>query len=465
MTKQASRREFLRQAGRLGVLGAAAPMAMQLSAIGAASATATDPTYKALVCIYLYGGNDSHNTIVPADATVYARYAAARGPVAVPLDSLSATTITPTDGWPDDRAFALHPKLTGLKSVFDSGQLALAMGVGTLLKPTTRDDYFAGRNLPAKLMSHNDQFSTWQALAVEGAASGWGGRLGDLIASQNDSTNAMFTNMSVGAAATFSNGTVSNEFIIGPNGPVGLQDLAGLPGSAVQMTEGLLRTSPHLLRAELANRIDRALRGSAILEGGLAGVPSYPMPATSLGAQLGMVARLIAAQQNLGMQRQVFFVSMGGFDSHIGLNDDHPLLLGEVGEAMAAFQGVLNTMGMGNQVTTFTASDFGRSLTTNGQGSGHGWGSHHFVMGGAVKPKSWVGALPTLQLQGADDIGQGRLLPSISVDQYGSTLARWMGVTDPEQLRTIFPRIGEFATDDLGFMASDLPTSKLWQRA
>ena len=450
MTQGASRREFLRRATRIGALGAAAPLALNLSAIGAASAAgATD--YKALVCVFLYGGNDPHNTIVGYDAASHARYARVRGTVAINRAALANTVVTPEGGWPDDRQFALNPALSALMPVFEDGKLALVMNVGTLVQPVTLADYRAQRNLPPKLMSHNDQSTMWQTMMTEGARSGWGGRMADLLASANGSQSSL-TSLSVGTSATFSTGLRVNGFAIGANGPTSLNGVRGVAGAELAMQRALLNSSRHLLDAELAARTQRAIQNGSALNAGLAGISAPAMPDTPLGSQLGMVARIIAARQALGMKRQVFLVSLGGFDTHNDLRTRHADLMGQLGGALAAFQSVLDGMGVGRDVTTFTASDFGRTLTVNGDGSDHGWGGHHLVMGGAVRPKAWAGAVPSLRIGAADDIGQGRLLPAVGVDQYGATLARWMGVS-PGDMPSVFSNIGNYPTSDLGFLA------------
>jgi uncharacterized protein (DUF1501 family) len=341
--------------------------------------------------------------------------------------------------------------MTALKPIYDQGKLVPVMRLGTLAQPVTVADFAAGRNLPPKLMSHNDQFTLWQTMMAEGAQTGWGGRLGDLLAYGNGS-NALLTNVSVGSSAVFSSGKVSQEFSMGAAGVSRIAPV-NLPGNVAAGLENRLRADDaHLLNKELAARFSRGQAGGAAISAALGNsAPSSLIPETGLGQQLRMVARLIGANATLGMNRQVFFVSMGGFDTHASLGTDHPELLQELSDAMAGFQGTMDAMGMGQQVTSFTASDFGRSLTTNGRGSDHGWAGHQLVMGGAVKPQVWAGALPTLTLGANDDIGQGRLLPAVSVEQYGATLAKWMGVSATE-MPTLFPTIGKFASADLGFM-------------
>ncbi len=451
MSTKISRRRFLNLALKYSILGAAAPIGLNLAGIRAASAADTSGGYKALVCIFLYGGNDSYNTIIPYDLPTYTKYAQVRGALAVARANLAATVINPTGGWGQGREFALHPTLAPLKSLFDDGKLVPVMRVGTLLRPTTLDDYAKKLNLPPKLMSHNDQFSFWQSMLAEGSSSGWGGRLGDLLTASN-LDNSLLTNVSVGNSAIFSNGKQSTEFTVAPTGIQFIKNIQGLAGSAQVISSRLSQTNPHLLINELGARYSKGLSASNALANAPGFISFKPaMPNSDLGAQLAMVAKIIAANQDLGMQRQVFFVSMSGFDHHSGTNALHPPLLQSLANSMSAFQNTMDSMGLGSQVTTFTASDFGRSLVPNGDGTDHGWGGHHFVMGGAVKSRVWAGELPSLTLKGPDDIGSGRMLPAISVDQYAATLASWMGVTDAE-LPIVFPNINNFSTKNLGFM-------------
>lgn len=452
MTTNISRRRFLTLALKYTAMGAAAPIALNLACIRAASAANTSGQYKALVCIFLYGGNDAHNTIIPYDLPTYKKYADVRGSLAVAREDLISTVVTPTNGWGQGQQFALHPKLAPLKTLFDDGKLVPIMRVGALLQPTSLDDYKNNRHLPPKLMSHNDQFSFWQSMLAEGTSSGWGGRLGDLLASSN-LDNSLLTNLSIGNSAIFSNGKISTEFTVDPSGLQAIKNIQGVEGTAQVISDNLSQYNQHLLINELSKRYKNAIIGS----NSLANSPSFStltpdMPDTELGNQLGMVAKIIAANQDLDMKRQIFFVSMTGFDHHSEMVLKHPPLLQALANSMSAFQNAIDKLGLGSQVTTFTASDFGRSLVPNGDGTDHGWGGHHFVMGGAVKSKAWAGALPTLTLKGSDDIGSGRLLPAISVDQYAATLASWMGVTDSE-LPTIFPNIINYSTKNLGFMA------------
>ena len=458
MSSSASRREFLKRASALSLTGVAAPWALNLAAMGeAAAAAATD--YKALVCIFMYGGNDYANTLVPYDAPSHAAYQTQRASIAIARDTLGASVLNPTAALPDARQYALAPELQPLVPLFDAGQLAVMLNVGTLVRPTSKLEY-ANKSapLPPKLFSHNDQQSVWQSSAPEGSTSGWGGRMGDLFAAGNG--NATFTCVSVAGNAVYLSGNSAVQYQVTPNGSVPLSALAK-PLFGSQACSDALRalvTAPrsHLFEAEHARVMKRSIEADAQLTSALAGTAALRtvFPAGNpLAAQLAMVARMISARTALSAKRQVFFVSLGGFDTHDGILTEHPALMATVGQALAAFQAASVEMGVSNSVTAFTASDFGRTLTTDGDGSDHGWGSMHFVLGGAVKGRAFYGAAPVIANNGPDDVGQGRLLPSMAVDQFGATLASWFGVSHTD-LASVLPNIGNYSTRDLGFMAA-----------
>ena len=456
-TAPASRREFLKRAAALSGAGAAGPLALNLAAIGeAAAADATG--YKALVCVFLYGGNDYANTVVPYDAASYNLYQAQRAAIALPRASLAGTVLNPATALAGGRQYALAPGLSGLVPIFNGGQMAVMLNIGTLVQPTSKAQYQAGSaRLPPKLFSHNDQQSFWQSSSPEGATSGWGGRMGDLFAAANG--NATFTCVSVSGRAVFLSGQTAVQYQVTANGSVPLAAIkAPLFGSAA-CTEALraMVTAPrtHLFEAEHTRIMKRSIDADLQLTTALAGrtplATVFPS-ANGLAAQLAMVARMIDARSSTGAKRQVFFVSIGGFDNHDGILTDHPVLMNQLGPALAAFHAATVEMGVAEHVTTFTGSDFGRTLTTDGDGSDHGWGSMHFVLGGAVRGRAFYGAAPVIANNGPDDVGQGRLLPAISVDQFGATLGRWFGANDSE-LATVMPDLANFSVRNLGFMA------------
>ena len=452
-----ARRAFLKRGALMGAAGAAAPWAMNLSLLGDAAA-ATNPTdYKALVCIFLSGGNDYANTLVPVDTTHYNLYSAIRTGIATSQASLLATTLSPHTALPDGLQYALAPQLGSLKTLFDAGKLALQLNVGPLVQPTTLAHYGAKSvPLPSKLFSHNDQVSTWQSDLPEGAGTGWGGRIGDLMLSGNG--NSVFTCISITGNAVFLSGQSAVQYQLSSNGAVAIKGIAStLYGSAT--AQAALRTlitptRAHLFEDEYTRVTRRSIDAEGQVTAALAALPAMSTTfdsSNSLAAQLKMVARIIASRGTLGPSRQVFMVSLGGFDLHDTLVDGHPVLLTKVANAMKSFYDATVELGVADKVTTFTASDFGRTLTSNGDGSDHGWGNHHFVMGGAVNGKRYYGNAPAVAVGGPDDVGQGRLLPSTSVDQYAATLATWLGVSDT-LLPVVVPNIGNFSTRNLGFI-------------
>ena len=457
MTSNASRREFLKRASALSASGVAAPFAINLAALGeAAAANATG--YKALVCVFLYGGNDYANTVVPYDGASYALYQAQRAAIAIPQASLAGTVLNPALALGGGRQFALAPELSGLVPLFDAGKMAVLLNVGTLIQPTSKTQYTnKSAPLPPKLFSHNDQQSVWQSSSPEGSRSGWGGRMGDLFAASNG--NATFTCVSASGNAVFLSGQSAVQYQVTSNGSVPLNGLKNplFGSSACSAALRTLVTAPrtHLFESEHTRIMTRSIDADVQLTTALAGTTPlatvFPSGNT-LAGQLDMVARMIAARSSLGAKRQVFFVSIGGFDTHDNLLQDHPALMGQVGPALTAFQAAMTELGVADLVTTFTASDFGRTLTTDGDGSDHGWGSMHFVLGGAVRGRAFYGTPPVIANNGPDDVGQGRLLPALAVDQFGATLGKWFGVSDTE-LATVMPNLANFTARDLGFMA------------
>lgn len=439
----ASRRAFLKRASALSVAGVATPWAINLAAMAEASAATADD-YKAIVCVFLYGGNDYGNTLVPYDSASYNAYFNLRPTLAYSRDSLSGTVLRPSEAPIDaggfGRQYALAPELAPLLPIFDAGKMGVLLNVGTLVEPTSKLQYLNKTvALPPKLFSHNDQQSVWQSSAPEGAASGWGGRMGDLFESGNG--NATFTCVNVSGNAVFLSGKEAVQYQISPTGSVPFTGLArplfGSAACSAALQTLVSQPRTHLLENEYTRVTRRSISANTILTSALAGAPPLVTPfptANNLGDQLKMVARMISSAKAIGAKRQVFFVSMGGFDTHDGLLTDHPGLLKGVADAVAAFYSATVELGVANNVTTFTASDFGRTLSGNNDGSDHGWGSMHFMVGGAVNGKRYYGKPPAVASDGPDDVGQGRLLPTTSVDQYAATLGKWLGASDTDLL-------------------------------
>ncbi|MFO1338693.1 MAG: DUF1501 domain-containing protein [Burkholderiaceae bacterium] len=459
----ATRRAFLQRLSGLAATGVAAPWALNLAAMGnAAAATAAD--YRALVCVFLYGGNDQSNTLVPYDSASYTRYQSLRPGLAYARPALAATALSPTvvpldrDG--AARQYALAPELAPLKALFDAGRLAPLLNVGPLVQRTSKAEYLAGAvPLPPKLFSHNDQQSVWQSDATEGATSGWGGRLADLLLADN--ANATFSCVNVANNAVFMSGHTAVQYQVGPGGPQPvnglLAPLFGSTAASDALRSLITQERTHLFESEYNRVTRRAIDAYGTLSAALDAAPPvttpFPVVGNMLARQLQFVARMISAAPGVGAKRQVFFVSLSGFDNHDSLQDSHPALLAQVGAALAAFDAAMIELGTSSQVTAFTASDFGRTLTVNNDGSDHGWGSMHFVTGGAVKGQRYYGTPPLVASDGLDDVGQGRLLPSTATDQMAATLGRWFGVSDADLL-TVLPNLVNYQASErnLGFV-------------
>jgi len=457
MTMNTSRRAFLQRASALSIAGTATPWVLNLAAMGeAAAATATD--YKALVCIFLYGGNDYANTLIPYDTANYNAYQAMRPPLAYAQSALAATALTPNVALPSGRQYALAPELAPLLPMFNANKLGVMLNVGTLIGPTTKQQYASNTGLPPKLFSHNDQQSVWQSSAPEGAASGWGGRMGDLYAAGNG--NATFTCVNVSGNAVFLSGKTAVQYQVTSTGPVALNgvqsSLFGSSACSAALKSLITTTRTDLFESEYNRVMARSLDAGSQLTAALASAPAintvFPT-GNSLADQLKLVARMISNAAVIGAKRQVFFVSLGGFDNHDSLATIHPALLTKVANAMSAFYNATVELGVANQVTAFTASDFGRTATGN-DGSDHGWGSMHFVLGGAVNGGRFYGTAPAVANNGPDDVGQGRLLPSTSVDQYAATLGKWFGINNDSDLLTVLPNLVNWNTSqrNLGFV-------------
>jgi uncharacterized protein (DUF1501 family) len=493
----ATRRTFLRRSAQLAFTGAALPTALNLAAFGdAAALNAPEGSYKALVCIFLYGANDHYNTLVAYDADRHAKYTAIRSGIALPKDAALAanlltpnappTAITGTTVPAGGSQYALNPVMTGLAGLFNSGKAAALLNVGPLIEPLTRAQFSAqSKRIPPKLFSHNDQQSIWQSSESEGSTVGWGGNIGDLALSSNTASST-FTCISVTGNSVFLAGDSAESYQVSTGGAVRINAANGnVNGSSsvrTAMTQLIQQDSTHVLGQIYNNVTKRSISAQGTVNAAIATTADGAADASKLAAftpevlrdnalasQLKMVARMIAGRSGLGSpKRQVFMVSLGGFDLHDNLIANHPGLLTKVSQAMTAFYEATVALGVANQVTSFTASDFGRTLTSNGDGSDHGWGSHHFVVGGAVNGKAFYGYAPPISVgstAAADDqwhVGQGRLLPTTSVDQYAATLGKWFGVTDAE-MPSVLPNINNFNNvtlpgtnvtfqKDLGFM-------------
>ena len=446
----ATRRLFLHHANAMGLLaGAGAPMALNLLAAGSAAAQ-TAPDYKALVCLFLFGGNDAYNMVLPTDAASWAAYSTTRNQApdsiallapgvvanaaavaASPARLGGVLPLTPLNA--QGRSFALHPLMGTLQTMFNTeGRLAILPNIGPLIKPTTKAQYGqSSYPKPASLFSHNNQQNTWQALAAEGATRGWGGRMGDALAAMN--TRTVFTSVSAAGNAVWLSGQTIQQYQVGSTGAIRMgADTNGRLYGSTDLATALQRIASrshgtHVFEADIAAVSQRSIDAEATLRTALKPASDatfgtapatgtynpntdpkllYDNPLTgvksfnALAQQLQVVARMIDAGISgaTGVKRQVFFVSLGGFDTHDFQNRSHADLYARIAQALRYFDTSLGTLGARSNVTTFTASDFGRTFTSNGDGTDHGWGSHHLVMGGAVKGGDLYGRFPTVGL-------------------------------------------------------------------
>jgi uncharacterized protein (DUF1501 family) len=383
---------------------------------------------------------------------------------------LPITLKTPQSG----RTFALNPSLQSLQNLFMAGRASIVANVGTLVAPATKAQVNANSvPLPASLFSHFDQTAAWQAIASNGGSAehvGWGGAVADLIESMNMNSNSMFTCISTAGIALFLSGQTSFQLNVTSAGPIPIGGLAspafGMASGSNPLASILSADETNLFAKEYGVVVNRSIQAqatlaSAMLPSGVGGIPNPPQyldPMTKkltdnpLAASLQTVARIIAGSSGLGVNRQIFYVQLGSFDTHNNQAIQHAQLLTQLGQALEYFDGLMVSTGMGNQVTTFTASDFGRTLTSNSNGTDHGWGSHHFVVGGAVQGQDMYGKYPIIGVNQANDVGAGRLIPTTSVDQYAGTLAQWFGLSDG-QVKQVFPNFGNFGSNPyLGFM-------------
>jgi uncharacterized protein (DUF1501 family) len=467
-----TRREFLSRS--LGMFGAAL---LAVERFGLLNALAQSVDYRALVCIFLNGGNDGGNMVIPYDD--YATYSAARSPsgLAIPQSSLLRTGVVPGVG----TEFGFHPSLTGLHDLWGQGRLAVICNVGTLVEPTNRDAY---RNrtvqVPLNLFSHSDQINQWQTSVSNSASpSGWGGRAADKIGDFNTTVFPPVT--STAGTPIFTIGNIERPLAIAaaPTRLDAALRLDGFPNPPdndpryLQMQHLLLVDQDKtLVRGASRVTSEAVVMERAIRFTGDPAVPPFPLnPRTSLGNQLEQIAKVISVRNELGMSRQIFFCSLGGFDTHNGqvvtgtpATGTHANLLLQASNAMKAFYDATVLLGVASQVTTFTLSDFSRTWVPNGTlGTDHAWGSHQFVMGGSVLGREFYGVpgsngtvFPTLAANGPDDTdvggnARGRWIPTVAIDQYGATLASWLGINSSD-LPAIFPNIGRFSTANLGFM-------------
>lgn len=448
MTHAASRREFLRRVSAFAAAGIVSPYAMGFAGITSASAqNAAD--YKALVYVNLNGGNDHLSSFVPYDSASHTRYAKVRQGLALDRATLlPLLALSPQNG----REIGLSPQMAGIRDLYNAGRIAIVPNVGPLIQPTTRTDIDAGRaKLPRMLSSHRDQSNLWASLD-DTSSYGWGGRMADIMASTN--ARPSMTTISAGGMYTrFGMGANTSAFAVAG---YGVPQPYFETGSAFDraVTGSAMRTN--LLEKAYAQAHESLRDGSSILSGAI--LPDENFGRTPGGGEnelaigLRTIARLIGASGAIGARRQLFYVELDKFDTHDDQSDRHPQLMTKLNDALVFFDAMLGQIGMRDKVTLFTTSEFGRAFVPNGDGTDHGWGSHHLVMGGAVRGGNIYGKLPAISVDGPDSAGYGGpMLPSTAASQYAATLGKWMGISDSE-LAAILPDLARFNTKDLGFM-------------
>jgi uncharacterized protein (DUF1501 family) len=468
-----SRREFIRNT--LCATAASALFPSMLGKLSLAQA-AVGPRllggdYRALVCVFLWGGNDSFNMIAPRSNPHYGVYAGTRGALAVPQNQLLAInpTVAPSDG----AQYGTHPAMAGLRDLFEAGKAAIVSNAGPLLYPITAAQYNDGSvPTPAQLYSHSDQQQFWQTPSADlGGRYGWGGKLADLFFATNPNP-LLSMNISLDGENVYQAGEQITPYFMSPGGAESIWPLDGSWNAQRTAAFDAMQnaTLAHPFQRAYVQKMRRTRDIAAQMTVALAGFPEdgapfnqFPQAWSSLptprempwiGHQLRMVARIIAAQNALQMQRQIFLVGMGGFDTHASQLVDHPVLLEDLALALKTFYNVTNSaqLNLANKVTAFTSSEFGRSLSINQDGTDHAWGGHQIVVGGAVNGQRIYGQLPSLAATGnPDDTGYGQIIPKISVDQYAATLAKWFGLSDTDRA-LVFPNLSRFSTPDLGFM-------------
>lgn len=470
----ARRRAFLAAAARFGGLRAVGPLGLQcaaLAALSSPSARASGDDYKALVCVNLLGGNDQLATLYDATPSSLAQLSRFRPGLVPARDAL--LPITPATAQPG-RQPALHPELVRLRARFAAGQVAIVAGIGTLEHPLTRAQAEAGAPLPAGNGSHNDGNALWHTLGPDGTLYGWGGLMLDALASANGASP--YGSVSVGFYNAFGSGRTVQQFHVSEDGyamtiegleaadaaRLGNVDHFGSTRFAADLQAWIGGTPSHLIEREYVRTYRRVMDGAAQLNAAFKATESFPRFFTGqadtvafrdnrLGYELRSVARLIQQRQSLGVRRQVFFVDHFGYDNHGALVVDHGRRMRELDAALGYFDDVIGQLGLRDQVTVFTTTDFGRALIANGDGTGHGWGGVQFIQGGAVRGGDLYGALPSTDPASADYLPSSAQIPRFAVEQSVATLGRWLGVSDAD-LRSILPRWGRFSPATLGFM-------------
>ena len=461
MSQSISRRRFLGQLNCAAI--SSLPILstlLNLKLAGSAAAAAAPPGHRALVCLFFSGGIDSFNVLTPCGASEYAEYKGVRRALGLPRASLLPIDPAVSAGV----QLGLHPALTGLQSLFQAGHAAFVANVGTLVEPVTKNDYNNGlKRLPQGLYSHSDQVEQWHTATPNAHSSkGWGGRMADLLQGMN-ANNTVSMNISLTGSNVWQSGESAFEYTVSSDGAIALDGYDRndtnpwntVPIRTRAIDAQLAFDYQHLLSQAFMDKRRGAMDAYTLFNSATdVTLPANTtFPDSELGRQFKMIARAIAGSSALGQSRQTFFVEYGGWDHHDNLINQQAAMLPEVDAAVMAFYNCLAALGMQKNVTLFTASDFARSLTTDGDGADHAWGGNHFVVGGAVNGRRIYGSYPSLYLDNPLDVERGRLIPQVSVDSYFADLALWLGVPK-SSLPVVLPNIANFY--DVGGAAAPL---------
>ncbi|CAE6951940.1 hypothetical protein ACOMICROBIO_LMKGKHOH_05210 [Vibrio sp. B1FIG11] len=438
-----SRRNFMKGTASLGAF----------ASVGLPGYALASPSndFRALICVYLDGGNDAINTFLPLSDFHYDQYANVRGKLSVAKNSIIPIGLNAEDRQGNDVPLGMHPKLARLTELFDNGDATVVLNCGVLEHPMTKGMIDAGEvPLPDQLFSHNSQTNALMRGGMSSFANlGWAGRMLDVMSSHSNITPLY----SVHGDSLWLRSLEHRQTVLKKDRAVQLSAL-GNPRYKEVYDQLLATSASNPFSGHFNLMVDESMTMSGVLAEQLHNVENAPLfTSTTLGKQMQTVYKLIASQSHLSQQRQVFFVKHTGYDVHDSQLSKHPALLGDLATNLLAMYRAIGALGIRDNVTTFTMSDFGRRMTNNGNGTDHGWGGHQLIMGGAVNGSKPIGTWPELVLGGEDDYSKGRLIPKIGTDQVGSTLAQWMGITDGAALDYVFPNIRNFRSPNLGFMS------------